>query len=58
MFPKQVMPRYHLVGYWLRFEWQHRGSTPHVHGLAWLCNVSDVECLMSHADDTIKEEII
>ena len=21
--------------YWLRFEWQHRGS-PHVHGLAWL----------------------
>ena len=23
--------------YWLRFEWQHRGS-PHVHGLAWLSN--------------------
>ena len=23
--------------YWLRFEWQHRGS-PHVHGLAWLPN--------------------
>ena len=21
--------------YWLRFEWQHRGS-PHVYGLAWL----------------------
>lgn len=24
--------------YWLRFEWQHRGS-PHLHGLAWLPNV-------------------
>ena len=23
--------------YWLRFEWQHRGS-PHVHGVAWLTN--------------------
>ena len=28
--------------YWLRFEWQHRGS-PHVHGLAWLPNTPDVE---------------
>ncbi len=26
--------------YWLRFEWQHRGS-PHVRGLAWLPNVPD-----------------
>lgn len=23
--------------YWMRFEWQHRGS-PHTHGLAWLPN--------------------
>ena len=28
--------------YWMGFEWQHRGS-PHVHGLAWLPNVSDIE---------------
>ena len=26
-----------MKDYWLRFEWQHRGS-PHVHGLAWLGN--------------------
>ena len=30
--------------YWLRFEWQHRGS-PHIHGLAWLPNSPDVEQL-------------
>ena len=30
--------------YWLRFEWQHRGS-PHVHGLAWLPDTPDVEQL-------------
>ena len=28
--------------YWLRFEWQHRGS-PHVHGLAWLPGAPDVQ---------------
>ena len=44
--------------YWLRFEWQHRGS-PHVHGLAWLPNAPNVECLMSsHQDDTVKARII
>ena len=25
----------HAKDYWLRFEWQHRGS-PHVYGVAWL----------------------
>ena len=47
------------VDYWLRFEWQHRGS-PHVHGLAWLPNAPDVEQLLSSADtfDTVKEDII
>ena len=29
-----------------------------MHGLAWLPNAPDVEHLMSHADDTIKDEII
>ena len=24
-----------VTDYWMRFEWQHRGS-PHVHGLVWL----------------------
>ena len=28
--------------YWFRFEWQHHGS-PHVHGLAWLSDASDVQ---------------
>ena len=28
--------------YWLRFEWQHRGS-PHVHGLAWLRGAPSIE---------------
>ena len=32
--------------YWLRFEWQHRGS-PHVHGLAWLTGAPDVERLFT-----------
>ena len=28
--------------YWLRFEWQHRGS-PHVHGQVWLNGASSIE---------------
>ena len=45
--------------YWLRFEWQHRGS-PHVHGLAWLPNAPDVEQLLSSPENVpapLKEEI-
>ena len=45
-----------VMDYWMRFEWQHRGS-PHVHGLAWLSNAPDVEQLLS-SPDTIKEEVI
>ena len=35
-----------VTDYWMRFEWQHRGS-PHVHGLAWLPDAPDVEQLLS-----------
>ena len=47
-----------VTDYWLRFEWQHRGS-PHVHGLAWLPNAPDMEQLLSSPDtsDAAKEEI-
>ena len=47
-----------VTDYWMRFEWQHRGS-PHVHGLAWLPNAPDVEQLLSSLDtsDAVKEEI-
>ena len=38
--------------YWLRFEYQHRGS-PHVHGLAWLPNAPDIERLFT--DPTVPE---
>ena len=43
--------------YWLRFEWQHRGS-PHVHGLAWLPDTPDVKQLHDSASDTLEEDII
>ena len=43
--------------YWLRFEWQHRGS-PHVHGLAWLPGTPDVEPLCEVSDDSLKEDIV
>ena len=44
--------------YWMRFEWQHRGS-PNVHGLAWLPNALKVKQLLTSADSyhTIKQEI-
>ena len=43
--------------YWMRFEWQHRGS-PHVHGLAWLPDAPDVETLLSTSNlDEVKEVI-
>ena len=35
--------------YWLRFEWQHRGS-PHVHGLAWLPNAPDIQHTLESLD--------
>ena len=46
--------------YWMRFEWQHRGS-PHVNGLAWLTNAPDVENLFSSSPDLVestKEKVI
>ena len=45
--------------YWLRFEWQHRGS-PHVHGVAWLPNAPDIEQLQKDTENTeaIKQETI
>ena len=39
--------------YWLRFEWQHRGS-PHIHGLAWPSNAPDVENIFS--DPNVSDE--
>ena len=52
---------YHRVlgatDYWLRFEWQHRGS-PHVHGLAWLPDTPDVEKLCDGASEALHTEII
>ena len=48
-----------VTDYWMRFEWQHRGS-PHVHGLARLPGAPDVEQLLSSPDtvpDTVKEDI-
>lgn len=43
----------HAKDYWLRFEYQHRGS-PHVHGLAWLANSPDIEVLRAQglSDET------
>ncbi len=35
--------------YWLRFEYQHRGS-PHVHGVAWLEDAPDVEKVLASED--------
>lgn len=45
--------------YWMRFEWQHRGS-PHVHGVAWLPNAPDVEQLLKATGniESVKEDII
>ena len=44
--------------YWMRFEWQHRGS-PHVHGLAWFPDAPDVERVLISTDgsDAAKEEL-
>ena len=44
--------------YWLRFEWQHRGS-PHVHGLAWLPNTPDVDQLACpETSESVKKQVI
>ncbi len=35
--------------YWVRYEWQHRGS-PHVHSLAWLPNSPDIQQILHSTD--------
>lgn len=36
--------------YWMRYEWQHRGS-PHVHGIAWFAGAPDVAKVLSSTED-------
>ena len=46
--------------FWLRYEWQHRGS-PHVHGLAWLPDAPNVEHILASSDastEAAKEALI
>ena len=44
--------------YWLRYEWQHRGS-PHIHGLAWLRNAPNAEEILTSPDNyPQKEELL
>ena len=37
--------------YWMRFEWQHRGS-PHVHGVAWLESAPNVSTILAQIKET------
>lgn len=43
--------------YWLRFEYQHRGS-PHIHGVAWLQDAPDVESVLQADDPLVQAELI
>ena len=43
--------------YWLRFEYQHRGS-PHVHGVAWLEDAPDVEKVLASGDVSSQQELV
>lgn len=43
--------------YWLRFEYQHRGS-PHVHGVVWLQDAPDAQNILATDDPTGQEELI
>lgn len=49
----------HVSDYWLRYEWQHRGS-PHIHGLAWLPNAPDVQQILAlpGIQNTSREDLI
>ena len=43
--------------YWLRFEYQHRGS-PHIHGVAWLRDSPDVESVLQANNTSMQAELI
>jgi len=43
--------------YWLRFEYQHRGS-PHIHGVVWLQDAPDVQNVLASDDQNAKEDLI
>lgn len=43
--------------YWLRFEYQHRGS-PQVHGVAWLSDAPDVQNVLAVEHQSSQEDLI
>ena len=43
--------------YWVRFEYQHRGS-PHIHGVAWLRDAPDVESVLQANNTSMQAELI
>ena len=60
--PSTIISVLGVTDYWMRFEWQHRGSPcpwP-CHGLAWLPNAPDVEQILASSENnanTAKEEL-
>ena len=45
------------IDYWLRFEYQHRGS-PHVYGIVWLQDSPEVQNVLETDDLSMQEQLI
>jgi ATP-dependent DNA helicase PIF1 len=56
-FEKVMIPKWNLVDWWYRFEWQHRGSV-HVHGIAKLGDAPKIEWEKMSNNQEIMEEVV
>lgn len=41
-FEEVLKPKFDIVDFWYRFEWQHRGSS-HIHGFAWVKDAPNLD---------------
>ena len=49
-------PKFNVLDFWYRFEWQHRGST-HVHGFLWLQGAPNVDEISVDDADAVRSAI-
>jgi hypothetical protein len=53
---KILHPKFQVLDFWRRYEWQHRGS-PHVHMLLWIDKAPDVTKFLEMTEEEQREVI-
>ena len=56
-FEKVLIPKWGLVDWWYRFEWQHHGSV-HVHGIAKRKDAPEIDWEKMKNNNEVMEEVV